>query len=370
MPKAKYKKRSDGRYLVQLKIGYNSNGKPKYKNIYASSVQELESKVAEFKSNLNKGFIIDDKGMTLARWADIWLKTYKNGVEYNTYEMYRRCIEKHIKTADIAAVKLSLLKTADIQRLINEKVAAGYTKTVTNLRQTLNQMFNMAVENDLIYKNIAKNIEVPVFGKKEKRTITPDEKNAIAAADFTLKERAFVYLCLYAGLRRGEALALSAGDIDFKCNSIKISKTLIFKNNIPEIKHTPKTKSSIRTVPLSEPLKSTLKEYMSTLTGVQLFSSPNNALMTETAYRRMWQRILKKINAEIKAEKPLAVDSDLTAHILRHTFATTLFYAGIDVKTAQKLLGHSSVAITLDIYTHLQDNSADLSDKLTKIFSA
>lgn len=77
MPKIKYKKRADGRYIKQIKIGYQDNGKPKLKNIYAKTVQELEAKVAEFKSQYIKGIIVDDKNLTLGQWAEQWITAYK-----------------------------------------------------------------------------------------------------------------------------------------------------------------------------------------------------------------------------------------------------------------------------------------------------
>ncbi len=161
----RYTKRKDGRYLVQIPIGYLDNGKTKYKNLYARTQTELDRKVAEFKVNQNKGILVDDKNITLGDWADAWLKTYKNNVSYNTYEMYCSAINNHIKGSEIENIRLSKLKPHHIQNLINVKSDAGLTRTVQILRMTLKQMLAQAVRNELIFKNVADGTEMPTFGK-------------------------------------------------------------------------------------------------------------------------------------------------------------------------------------------------------------
>jgi hypothetical protein len=73
---AKYKKRADGRYQANIKIGVRENGKPKYKTFYGRTQKEIDDKIVDYKSLMNKGIIVDDKNMTIGAWADTWLRHY------------------------------------------------------------------------------------------------------------------------------------------------------------------------------------------------------------------------------------------------------------------------------------------------------
>ena len=120
MPKSKYKKRADGRYVKQIKIGFQDNGKPKYKNIYAKTIPELENKISEFKSQLNKGILVDDKNITLGQWAHQWLSTYKNDASYNTYAAYEGCIRRYLLKMQIANLKISKITPIQLQQAVNQ----------------------------------------------------------------------------------------------------------------------------------------------------------------------------------------------------------------------------------------------------------
>lgn len=130
-------------------------------------------------------------------WSEKWLVAYKKNLEYNTYDMYSKCIHKHIITSTIASIPISKLKTSDLQTFINEKIESGLTRTVEIIRLTLKQLFQQAIENDLIYKNIADNIKIPQFKKAQKRALTDIESRAIFKSDLSPKKRLFVYLALF-----------------------------------------------------------------------------------------------------------------------------------------------------------------------------
>lgn len=368
MPKSNYKKRPDGRYLAQVQVGYQDNGRPKFKNIYGRTIAELDAKVVNFKANFNRGIIVDDKGITLGDWAVLWLETYKKNLEYNTYSVYNNCVHTHILKSDMANIKLAKIKKHHLQNFLNEKVEAGLTRKVEQLKMTLKQIFRQAVDNDYIYKNVAENLKIPPMKTREKRPLNASEQNAIKTADFTPKERLFVYCGLYAGLRRGETLALSVHDVDMRKRLINVNKTVIFKSNAGEIKPTPKTDAGNRSIPMPDVLYLVLTDYLKHLNGLQFFTMSNGNIMSKTTYRRMWESIENKITTAMTDDR-LSIVSNITSHVLRHTYATNLYYAGIDVKTAQMLLGHSDIRMTLEIYTHLQIDNKDISDKLNMYLS-
>lgn len=127
---------------------------------------------------------------------------------------------------------------------------------------TLKQIFDAAIDNNLTLRNPAAGVKLPVHNAATKRTLTDAETKAISAAELTPIKRLFVDSGRFAGLRRGEILALSRGDIDLKKNVIKVNKTLILKskgNSV--IKYSPKTSAGFREVPLFAPIKETLNKY-------------------------------------------------------------------------------------------------------------
>jgi integrase len=156
----------------------------------------------------------------------------------------------------------------------------------------------------------------------------------------------FPYLILYTGLRRGEALALTARDIDFKNNRITVNKSVYYEHNKPRIKQ-PKTDAGIRTVPLLLPLKEPLRKYCKAHKGY-LFCDDEGELLPE-------YRVEDLLIAYRKA-----TGCDFTPHQLRHAFATVILYEnGIAAKDAQAVLGHAQVSTTLDIYTEFRDSRID-----------
>lgn len=259
-------------------------------------------------------------------------------------------------------MKLLKIKPYHIQEELNKLAENGHTSLVKFARTTLSQIFKQAIANKYIFKNPMDGVHTPTVELGSRRALTQEERAAINSVDdFTLREKIFIYLWLYAGMRRGEALALMPKDINFKKNEISISKTVVYNSNQPYIKNGTKTKAGVRIVTLIEPLKSLLKEYIKTINGLYLFSSNNNPLTTRTSMSNLWNVCLKKINAHM----PKGMVTNISPHYLRHTYATDLYYAGVDIKTAQYLLGHTDIKTTLSIYTTLQNNTNDTANKLT-----
>jgi integrase len=151
-------------------------------------------------------------------------------------------------------------------------------------------------------------------------------------------------LMLYAGLRRGEALALRWEDIDG--DVIHVKQGVHFEDNAP-VTGAPKTPAAVRDVPLFAPIREALATVPRTCAFV--CTGAEGKPVTSSAWARGWVAFNHAM--ERAAGQPFSV----RAHDLRHTFASMLYDAGVDIKTAQKLLGHASPEITMQIYTHLSD---------------
>ena len=335
------KKRKDGRYQLSVMIGYNPDGKPKRKVVYGNTQKEVKDKAYELRMLHNMGIELDSD-ITVAEWAVTWFSTYKTGVSYNTRLMYQRVIDTYI-LPNLGHYKLKDIKAAHLQKIANEHSKKGRTMEIFKL--TLSQMFAQAVINDILVKNPVDGLRLPnVVKKHEKRALTSDEVSRIISLDLDKKTKCFVMLLLYTGMRRGEALAITKDDICFKNMEISVNKSLFFKKNQSEIKHNPKTEAGIRVIPLLDPLKPVLHDYLETIPSGYLFTNQNGSTMSLSAYRYMWGQFEKALGSKA-----------ITAHIFRHNFATMLYNAEIDVKAAQVILGHKSISVTMDIYTHLSN---------------
>jgi integrase len=339
----KYKKREDGRYLRQIQIGFYDNGRPKYRAIYGKTIKELEDKVAEFQQNQKHGIIVNDEGLTVGRWAQQWLESYKSNNEYNTIRMYKGILSAHI-IPSIGEIPLKKLKLFHIQDMINKQLAEGHHRTAQQILLTTKQILKAAIKNELIYKNAAEDVEMPKKPKTKKRALSEKEISYIYTADMDLKQRTFVLTLLYTGLRKGEILALCRNDIDLKERTIKVNKSVIIKVNQTEIKDTPKSDAGNRVIPIVDALYPILSEYLGQQKSMIVFpSASGETLMSHTAYRFFWDRNLRDLNVAAGGTngkpKVMALADDITAHSFRHTFITLLYYAGVGMKTAQYLAG-------------------------------
>lgn len=361
---AKYKRRADGRYEKKVQIGYDpSSGRPKYKVLYGKTIKELDSKAAEFTVNLNKGIVMSTSTISLYDWATKWLEVYKSQAEYNTYAMYENNVRNHIKTSPLARMPMPKFKSSDIQAIINVPSAAGKARTAQITALTLKQIFAAAVDDHIIFQDPAYRIKVPKATAAPKRALEQWEKDGLTAAELSDQLRAIVYLGWFAGLRRGEVLALQTKDVNLKERKISVTKALVFvklkaegdkiERELPQIKPQPKTDKGFREVPITN---DELYEVLQTAVSgkqpfEQLFTTQAGGLVTRSA----WRRTIDRIQAAF--EESTGLPADFTMHTFRHTYATDLYYAGVDVKTAQLLLGHNDIKVTLDIYTHLDELS-------------
>ncbi len=363
------KKRADGRYCKQIFVGFKPDGKRKMKTVYGKTIKEIEKKEREFRNQIDCGIDVasSDADISLREWAIDWLDTYKlNNVEHNTYEMYRNSIYKHI-IPQLGDILIKNLKTIHIQKLINSIISRGNIRTAEICKLTLKQIIKQALYNRIIAYDISVGIHTIKKDRKEKMPLTDFEKLAIEKASLTSKQRIFINIMRYTGLRKGEALALTVNDIDFEKMKLTVNKNLAFVGNNFQVKST-KTVNSNRMVPIPQFFKHDLHNYISELETDKLFTARNGDYMTKSAFRKFWNGTMKAVTLfgeEIKKVDETYSDCEITftPHICRHTYATDIYYAGVDVKTAQYLLGHSSINITLEIYTHLDkfkiDDSAE-----------
>ena len=358
----KYTKRADGRYCKQIVVGYHSDGKRKVITVYGKTIKEVEKKERELRCQIEAGInVVDD--ITVGEWADIWLKTFKSNVAHNTYVRYEGIINNQIKPC-IGNNSIKKIRLNMVQAMINDLRDKFAPATVKKIKDVMHQMFQQAIKSQYITLNPADGVEIPKLSQKDRDVIPEEHIQSIEKFCESYKYGAFVMCLLYTGMRRGEILALKVSDIDWENKVIRVNKAVEFKKNTPNIK-VPKTPKSNRNIPILNVLEPYLKAVIQNKNEDDMvFCKDNGAIYDKSGIQMLFRNFNKQYN-EYLGNTDLPVH--FTMHQFRHTFCTILYNAGIDVKIAQDFLGHSSVNVTLGIYTHLNEERRAIgADKINK----
>jgi len=321
-----YTLRKDGRYQGS----YMENGKQHF--VYDRDPERLWHKLHDPKEPVVYRF---------SQAASDWERFHSALIGYKTAEAYTAPLRRILDTfGQSPAIEIT---AAEISAFLDRLGKQGYARrTVQMHRDILNMIFNQAIVDGHMRFNPCTAAPMPRNLHTSKRELPTDA--AIKAVQSGLDQPfgLFAYVCLYAGLRRGEALALEYADIDRDSGIIHVTKSVEFIGNAPRLKP-PKTEAGNRDAILFDVLAGALPPDGEGL----LFPGTDGKLMTKTQYRKRWARYCA------------AIGQDLTAHQLRHGFATILYEAGVPDKDAQELLGHSSIVVTRDIYTHIRQTRRD-----------
>ena len=351
--------RKDGLYQARF---INRFGKRQ--TIYAKTLNEVRHKLRTEQYNDEKAINVVDKNMTLDEWFDIWLSTCKKNCRSSTKGSYIT----HYKRIqeELGWRKLTSLNLIVMQEAFNKLKTDNARK---NSKKILVDMLNKAVDTDLLVKNVAKQINTVIAKeeKKERRVLTIRETELfLEQAKGTFYENLFI-LALETGLRVGELSALQWEDIDFKKKVIHVRHTLCYfsKNGkyVFEM-HDTKTNNGKRTIPLTAKAINSLKcqklqKQEIILKGKTakeefqnlVFVTKNNQPTQQFLINQCMQLVIQNIN---KA----GIDfSPFTWHTLRHTFATRAIECGMNPKTLQKLLGHGTLQMTMDLYCHVTEDT-------------
>ena len=340
---AKLKKRKDGRYQRKVTL---SDGRQKV--VYGRTLADLESAARAVLSDDSAGLEVGNH-TTVGEWAKIWLISYKSDLRYSTVEMYRNAYNNHIMDV------IGHMELRDVRQVHVRAVMSGVAEKSESLQHkvliTMQQIFDAAIQNRLIARNPAKGIKItPHSHPQRPQYLSPAQAKILMESVMEPRALVFCALCLYCGLRREEALGLQWADISG--GHLVVARAVTFGKNEALPTTELKNKSSCRILPLPRALQDILAK--TPRESKYVVTAANGKDMTRSAYRRMWDIHVRR-----------AVGFDVHAHMLRHTYATMLYRSGVDLRTAQQLLGHSSIEMTARIYTHLEaEDSLRVVDRL------
>lgn len=368
-------KHGEIRYLFQTYLGIDpATGKERrttrrgFKTMKEAKQAErnllLDVEENGLPSNQSDGF----QDPTFEKLASLWLENYKTTVKPSTFENVRSKVEK-MTEEHFKELKLKKITVAYCQRVVIE-LSKNYV-LYNHYLSVINRIFKYAVLMDVLNSNPFDKVIKPKSRQVQRKGnfLTKEElKEFLKLAQTATLSYFFplVHLMSYTGLRQGEALALKWSDIDFENKKITVDKTAI-RIKEKQTLQTPKTKNSKRVISIDPTTLSILKSWKKDQIKIYFkngkhFEGDDNFIFTNE--RADWVQI----HNFIPYFKRFVTDHKLkpiTPHGLRHTHASLLFSAGVEPKNISDRLGHSTVQITLDLYTHItEEQRTDTVEKL------
>lgn len=345
-----------------------------YIAVYAKTSQELAQKVAERTAEIERRKQLAENPLVW-QYAQTWYKLYTPRLSDSRKSDYAIAINRHIcpiigalhmldvTPGDIADV---MLACANLSRSSQDKIVCA-----------LKKIFTAGEKAGVVRVNPC--VDLRAGGKRaaEKEALTRQQMRTLEDAIAGTRIYPFVMIGLYAGLRREEILGLQwdCVHLDGAAPYISVRRALRWVHNQPVVSGELKSAAARRDVPIPPTLVGCLTDLQRTATGDYVISSSDGQPWSMTAYRNAWRYITrrqtgtakrtehgeavlreKKLGETVRNSKvQITIDFDVTPHILRHTYITSLILSGANVKVVQYLAGHSKAEITLNIYSHLMD---------------
>jgi integrase len=297
--------------------------------------------------------------LKLGKYLDRWLPDIHNTVRQRTWERYEQIVRVHIKPA-LGRIKLKDLTATHARGLYREKLESGSSpRTVQYIHTTLRKALKDAVSDGLIPRNVADGIKAPRPKKKEINPLAPEQARAFLAAAHGDRFEALYVLALHCGLREGELLGLKWDDVDVESGMLLVRRTLSEPRTgyVFEPPKNGKGRSIKLTRAATEALRGHLGRQLEEIDGSGDDYQDQGLVFPS---RRGTPMNAKNLTA--RSFKPLLKRSGLPnirLHDLRHTCATLMLCEGVHIKLVQELLGHATVSITLDTYSHLLPGMGD-----------
>lgn len=351
-------------------------------SIYAKNLETLREKESEIQSlETAKQAKFDSRTTTLNDVFFLW-KELKRGLRPNTFQNYCYMYEQYVQDG-LGRLYIASIRKSDIKRFFNSlsderRLREG---TIEAVQTVLHQVFQIAVDDEWIEKNPSDHAVKELkrshqLDSKKRMALTKAEQDLLLSflSENTPNARWYpiTAVLLGTGMRVGEATGLRWCDIDFEENMIDVNHTLVYYSNGNHkckfaINDT-KTPASKRLIPMTKSVREAflmekeMQEQLdvvcsATIDGYTDFVFLNRfgGLHTQGTLNKVYKRIIRNCNdAEfLKSENPSVLLPNFSSHTLRHTFATRLCESGMNMKLIQDILGHSEISTTMDIYTHV-----------------
>jgi integrase len=354
------RKRPNGTW--EARVSYtNSDGTLKRVSVYGKTQREVRDKMKAVRDRVDNFAPATDDKMALAAWMARWRETTlaASDRKESTRSTYATLSRKHIEAGVIGQTSLAKLRASDVEKLI---LALRSTEladsTIRQVYTVLSLGLDGAVRDGLLARNPAASVQRPGVARKEAGHLDPQRVIELLAAAERSRYHTTLLLIATTGLRRGEALALRWSDVDLDAGVLRVRDTvqrIAGKLSTCEVK----TPRSRRTIPLSPAVVAVLRRHRVTqleerMRAANQWTDTGLVFTTELGHVVEPRNLLRVVET---AAKRIGMD-EVGLHTLRHSAATAWLEAGVHIRQVSDLLGHSSVAITGDVYGHGSDQSA------------
>ncbi|MBQ3356050.1 MAG: tyrosine-type recombinase/integrase [Oscillospiraceae bacterium] len=348
--------RKDGRWEARFCTGKDNTGKSQYRSVYAASYAEVKEKRRDALRQTNSR----RKDILFSDVAAQWLDEKATEVKIQTIQKYRQILEKHILPY-FSGTRCSAITPITVDFYLKEKQQCGLSRSMLRIiGVVLQAVLAYAYRNGMGMAAM-----IPV--KKPKAIRSPvcllkaHEQQRLEA--LLLQEphgaNLAVYLALHTGMRLGEICTLEWGNVDFVERQIYVRTTAVRERQGKFGIGTPKSKASLRTIPITDALLLLLQRERMRASSAFVFPSPkNDSFFNPRTLQCHFRALLRKQGLQ-----------QIKFHALRHTFATRWIECGCDVKSLSELLGHTSIQITMDIYVHSSDRiKLEAMERMERVF--
>ena len=342
-------RRKDGRWVA----AYTSKD-GKRKALYGKTRQEVGRKLTLALKAREDGLPAPSDRILLGKFLDEWLKICKPTVRYSTWRRYEQLMRTHVKLI-LGKVPLTRLEPHHLQRLYSAKLNAGLSpSTVAHMHRVIHRAIEQAMRWGYVVRNVVSMVSPPKPSKGKMAILSVEQSKKLLDTARGTRLEALYVLALTTGMRQGEILALHWQNIDLDQGRLEIKYTLSWT---PEgaVFSEPKTRGSKRRIELSQKAIESFKQHKANQAKERLKLGEaweNNNLVFPNEVGKP----IHPGNLQRRSFKPLLEKADLPNirfHDLRHTCASHLLSQNIHPKVVSELLGHSSITITLDTYSHV-----------------
>lgn len=334
---------------------------------YCKTVKQAEKELAEKRYEVEHGLFCKEEKITFDSWFNTWISTYKTNCKASTLNQYRKTYRLYIEPA-FGKRKIKLLRPEQLQTFVN-RMAQEYSGTVfRECNFLLFDALQQAKKNRVIKENPMEYVTAPKTKEPmKKKALSADQQRAFLQAAESCKYYRLFKLATLTGMRIGEIIGLQWSDLDFEEREIHIQHTMSYISGKGQYLDAPKSKTSVRTIPMIESAYSLLKDqrreqlqkklkagqYWNPPAGMEdiVFTSETGTPIYDTNIRTAQRRICDTLG-------DYGIDRyTCTFHTLRHCFATRCIENGMDPKTLQVILGHATLAMTMDLYCDVMEQT-------------
>jgi integrase len=368
------RKRPDGRWEARLHWEDPETGEMHRQSFYAPTATAVRAKLKKARERLEEGAPVKDASRTVADWLAQWRITTLAASDrrISTRELYATLSRKHLEAEPFGAIRLDRLRPSDIDALVlsmRAKMKPGRGEGADPVRAladaTIRQVYTVlragldgAVRDGLLAKNPAAAVRRPGVARREARHLERADVDRLLDHAAGSRYHAALILIARTGLRRGEALGLTWDRVDLSAGTLVVAGTLSRVGKALVVSE-PKTARSRRELPLATAVVEVLRKQRAAQAAERLragdqWADTGLVFTTELGAAVDPRNLLRVVETSAKA----AGLPDVDVHTLRHSAAVELMGRGAHIKLVADLLGHSSIAVTGDIYGHTSQGAA------------